>query len=39
MLVIRKRPSGDTVTSRWEPFQLSVSGASAVFGNQSEAPL
>ncbi len=36
--VITKRPSGDQVASRCEPFQSSLSGAAAVPGIHSQAP-
>ena len=37
--VMTKRPSGETVMSRCEPFQLSVSGLVLAPGNHSVAPL
>ncbi len=37
--VTTKRPSGDQVTSRCEPFHASASGAASVLGNQRLAPL
>src|SRR5262245_34065535 len=38
MEVATKRPSGDQVMSRCEPFQNSISGAASVLGNHSVAP-
>src|SRR4051794_37057677 len=36
--VTRKRPSGENITSRCEPFQAKVSGVACAFGNHRVTP-